>query len=442
MSDGGQAGGGWRESGCWGACLLAAYVLFAALPLGLAFVLSPATGEPFLEELGRGAGMLGFALLALQVALGSRLKLVDGPFGLDVVLKFHKGMALVALGLLLVHPAAMALAEGNLDLFGFGTPWTVNLGKLALLLLVLTVLLALLARKFGLQYQRWHLMHKAAILIILVGFAHGLLLGPDLRPAGMRLYWWSLLAASVGLFTYRNLYVPLWGARRFRVRSVTQETQNTFTLALESLDGRPLPHRPGQFMFLKLGRPGRPSEEHPFTISSSPTGEPPTTATIKQSGDFTNTIGLTRPGDTARVQGPYGRFSFVHQEAPGFIFIAGGAGITPIMSMLRYLRDTGDTRPAVLIYGSRTEADIIFRTELERMRRNLRVVHVLSDAPAGCPALRGRVDRRVIQENAAELIQSAHVYLCGPPPMMESVLAALRELGVADRRIHYERFAI
>jgi predicted ferric reductase len=195
-------------------------------------------------------------------------------------------------------------------------------------------------------------------------------------------------------------------------------------------------------MFLALKRAGRKSEEHPFTISSSPTTEPPMTVTVKQSGDFTNTIGETKPGDVAFVEAPFGRFSYAYAEAKAFLFIAGGVGITPIVSMLRALRDTGDERPAVLIWGNKTESDIFFRDDLAAMAPRVRVVHVLSHPNDSWLGPKGYVIDDIIQEFAADILATAEVYLCGPPPMMKSVSTALRSLGVPKRRIHTERFSL
>lgn len=432
----------WQESPGWGVVLVLAYVLLAALPVVLAFALNPASGEPFLEEMGKGAALLGFALLALQAALSARLKAVDRPFGLDVVMQFHRAMAVFAGALLVLHPVLLALGERSFHLFAFDTPWQVVVGKAALAVLVLAILMALFFKKLGLQYQVWRFLHKGVIVVVILGFIHSMAIGPDLRPMGMRVYWWLLLGMTLGLFAYRNAFVPLWGRRRFRVASVQPETHNTYTLTLEPEDGRPLPHRPGQFMFITLHRPGRPSEEHPFTIRSSPTEELPIRLTIKESGDFTNTIGQTTPGDTAGVEAPYGRFSFVYHQPAAFLFIAGGIGITPIMSMLRSLVDSGDRRRVVLIWANRTERDIAFQDELARLLDHMKVVQVLSEGDPGWGGLRGHVTDEIIKDQAGDLLEIAHVYLCGPPPMMDNVIESLRNLGVDDRRIHYERFAI
>jgi predicted ferric reductase len=356
-------------------------------------------------------------------------------------MRFHKGMAILAVCLLVAHPLLLAVDHGW-GLFSFDVPWSINLGKVTLALLLLVVFFALFFKKLGIEYQVWRYAHKGAPVVIVLGFIHSYSIGPELRPVGMQIYWWILLGAVALVFLYRNAYVPLWGRRSFRVVSVDQETHDTYTVAMEPEDGESFSHRPGQFMFLRLYRPGRRGEEHPFTISSSPTTELPLTATIKESGDFTNTIGQTRKGYTAGVEAPYGRFSFLHHDPESLLFIAGGVGITPVLSMLRYLRDTGDERPICLIYGNKSEEDIIRREELESMPGNVQVHHVLSHPGDDWEGARGYVTRDAIENFAADFLPGADVYLCGPPPMMDMVVEALRGLNVEEERMHFERFAL
>jgi predicted ferric reductase len=195
-------------------------------------------------------------------------------------------------------------------------------------------------------------------------------------------------------------------------------------------------------MFLKLHRQEGPSEEHPFTISASP-ADGCLEATVKQSGDFTNTIGRTTRDDLARIEAPFGRFSYVHNRPDAMVCIVGGVGITPIMSMLRALRDGGDTRPVAVIWGNRTEQDILFHDELQAMPPSITVVHVLSKPDEDWHGPHGYVTREVIEHYAGDLLaQDAHIYLCGPPPMMKMVRTALAEMSVPRDRIHYERFSL
>ncbi|MDA3797925.1 MAG: ferredoxin reductase family protein [Kiritimatiellae bacterium] len=432
----------WYDSKMWGSLLLLVYTLLAMLPLALAYSLNPVSGQPLLQAIGKGAGLLGFSLLMLQFTLGARFHWIDQPYGLDQVMIFHKGMGIFAGALILLHPVLLALSHGSWSLF-VNTSWPINFGKAALLLLVLTIVLALFFKKIHMDYNTWRFIHKGVILVIILGFVHSFIVGDDIQNTGMRAYWIALFTIGILIFLFRNVYVPLFGRQRVQVSSVSRESHDTWTLAFESKNGNALPqHRPGQFWFLKLIRPGRSSEQHPFTISSSPIGEPPMTCTIKESGNFTETIGKTQIGDQARIEGPFGRFSLVNYPAKSFLFIAGGVGITPIISMLRYLHDTGDTRPAVLIYGNKKEEDILFRDELSDMPEHLKVVHVLSEPDSNWQGPKGHIATDLIRQETENLLEKADVFLCGPPVMMDKMIETLKELGVAGRHIHYERFSI
>ncbi|MDA3923079.1 MAG: hypothetical protein PF904_00075, partial [Kiritimatiellae bacterium] len=127
----------WRDSKVWAILLLLAYALLAVLPLALAYWLNPVSGQPLLQEIGKGAGLLGFSLLVLQFVLSARIQWIDQPFGLDAVMCFHKGMGIFAGALILMHPLLLALGDRSWSLFGLNTSWPITVGKAGLLLLVL-----------------------------------------------------------------------------------------------------------------------------------------------------------------------------------------------------------------------------------------------------------------------------------------------------------------
>ncbi len=432
------------ERPLWGYLLLCLYLLLILLLPLLAHLTRPVWPGLFLGA-ARTLGLVGFSILAIQVALGSRLKFIDRPWGLDRVMRFHKWAAIGAFVLLLLHPLTLLVTYAHPMDLGLATGFAMLRahygGIIALAFLIAVGLSALLQKKIGLEYQLWRYAHKGALIVVVVGFSHGLRAG-EAMPAPMQVYFWTLLIAALFLFLYSNIYMKLWGRSRWQVGSITPETHDTCTLALQPQKGEPPHYRPGQFVLLRLNRPGRPSEEHPFTISASPTGASPLTVTIKESGDFTDTISQTRPGDGARIEGPFGRFSFQFDSPASFVFIAGGVGITPVLSMLRCLRDTGDARRAVLIYGNRTEADIIARGELEAMPGNVEVFHTLNSPPEDWEGFKGHVSADIIEECAGDLLTEADIYLCGPPPMMHSVTEQLKSLGAPRSRIHSERFAL
>jgi predicted ferric reductase len=126
------------------------------------------------------------------------------------------------------------------------------------------------------------------------------------------------------------------------------------------------------------------------------------------------------------------------------VFIAGGIGITPMISMLRTLADRGDRRPLRLIYASNTWEGVTFRDEIEALQKrlNLRVVHVLRDPPQGWQGEQGFVSRELLARHLPpERKRNAYeVFVCGPKQMMDSVEQALVELGVHVGDFHSERF--
>lgn len=439
----GQRNLSWKHSRAWAVCLFIGYVVVVVSIVALALPGSGAS-RGFVLNLALGCGLVGFAILTLQIVLASRFKWLDSPFGLDAVMQFHPRVALLAGVLLVAHPILLMVAHGNLALLSFQTSWRVDLGKAALLLLVLGILSALYFSKLGVDYNVWRFLHKGMVFVVILGFVHGLWIGADIQRTPVRIYWWLLFVMAAGIFAYRNLVVPLWIRRRFTITDVQQESHDTYTLTFEPQDGKPTPRQPGQFMFVKFIRPGRPSELHPFTISASPLKTRILQATIKQSGNFTDTIDQTRAGDGARIEAPFGRFSLVHQRCGGLVFIAGGVGITPIVSMLRYLKEIDDLRPVLLLYGNKTEHDILFRQELDALPDHVETVHILSEPADDWQGPRGFITRDILETYAASRLSDSqtHVFLCGPAAMMSNVMRDLKAMGVPDSRVHYEQFTL
>jgi predicted ferric reductase len=426
----------------WVVLFIAIYIALALLPLVLAYAVNPPSDDPLVFDMGLAAALVGFSLLAMQVAMGARLRLLDRIYGLDVVMLFHRGMGIFAILLLLAHPILMAAGSHSTRLFGVHTSWQVDLGKAALLLLILSVALALTFSRLGMDYNLWRIFHKMMILVFMLAFIHAIVIGPDLENRTMAVYWCALFAIALLLFFWQNAAVPAWGRRQFIIRSVKPETHNTVTLELAPCKGRLFSYRPGQFVFLTFAGPVLPDEEHPFTISSWPARETGITVTIRQSGNFTNRIAAVKSGDYAWIEGPFGRFSCAFHPTAEFVFIAGGVGITPVHSMIAWLQDRGDKRPVTLIYGNRTEADIIFRDELASLPFNVKVHHVLSRPDPAWTGLKGHITAETISACASDHLAAGHFFVCGPPAMMDSTVAALRSLGVACNRIHMERFTI
>jgi predicted ferric reductase len=433
-----------------GTLLIALYIAVATLPLWLATWLDDGS-EGVLYDVGRNLGLTGFMILILQFVLAARIKWIERAFGLDILIRYHQHIAIAAVCFLLLHPILLALGGSGWELLlGLDLPWSIWVGKAALILLGLNVLLSLKQSRLGLSFEKWRLGHDIlgpALLVLVV--LHSWFAGSDLGLASMRVLWIGAFFLAGGIFLHHRFLRPyLLRRHAYQVRDVRQETDDVWTVELTPpKGGRIEDFLPGQFHFLTFFRdPSLPVEEHHWTISSSPARKDSVSSTIKEAGDFTATIGRTKPGDTAAVHGPFGRFShLLHPEERDLVFLAGGIGITPLMGMLRHMRDTGDTRTVTLFYANRREEDILFRKELEDMATGdhprLSLINVLSRPGSDWMGESGRLNEERIKKYCGPNLREKSYYVCGPLKMARDLIETLKRLGIPDNRIRREIFS-
>lgn len=406
-------------------------------------LLSGADLGGILYDGGRLLSLAGFVLIFIQYVLSARLKWLEKGIGQDKFFIIHRLSGIVGLVLILVHPAFLFSA----DLL-WGIPFSIYplklVGVMALLCLVVTAGGALAYQALKCKYETWKALHWASYAILPLGFVHSFFLGSTLQSQPVvRVFWIVLAILYVAIIGCR-----VWTAIRvrrspYRIGQVRRETHDTWSLTFE---GPRIDYQPGQFMRVQLIRKNKVEPSHPFTIASSPT-QKHLSITVKAVGDFTRTIKDTRPGDRAYVDAPYGAFSFLglpdrNHDADNLVFIAGGIGVTPFMSMLRYLRDKGLKRNVTLIWGNKNERDMIFKKELEALvkQTSLKVVHVMS-MQEDWAGEKGYVDEPRLKR-LLDGVDNPQVFVCGPPVMMRLVMRALRGVGIPRGHIHSERFSL
>ncbi|WP_171474398.1 ferric reductase-like transmembrane domain-containing protein [Frigoriglobus tundricola] len=310
---------------------------------------------------------------------------------------------------------------------------------------------------------RWKSLHRLAYVAAAAGALHFyLLVKADVtRPAAFAaalgvLLGYRLVAHYLRLRADARKYRtagpaapsrPTFWAGKLRVARVFVETPEvrTFRLASGTGPGLPFDFAPGQYLNLSLVIDGV-RVRRSYTIASSPTRVGYCEITVKREDKGLSSRHLhdaVRAGDWIDVQAPAGRFTFTGAEAGSVVLIAGGVGITPLMSKVRYLTDLSWPGEIYLIFSAKTEDEIIFRSELDALRvrhPNLHVTVTLTrSARPDWAGERGRVTPDLLTRVVPE-IASRRVHVCGPTEMTDSTREMLLGLGVPAGSVHVESF--
>ena len=228
-----------------------------------------------------------------------------------------------------------------------------------------------------------------------------------------------------------------------RIRSIRQETPTVKSYTLD-LEGQKFSFRPGQWVDCYVDAEGERGVAG-YTLTSSPTTEGTIELTVKRSEEREVTRFMheeAETGDVIYVDGGQGDFYYLREMGDSLTLIAGGIGITPLMSMLRYVDEgTSDVR-AKLFYSVKAPSEIIFRGQLgEVAERNEWIDCVFTVTQPGKEPWEGhtgRIDSGLLMEEGADL--GGIFFICGPKPMGQDMKELLQGFGVAEERIRYEQW--
>src|SRR5437762_1765949 len=188
----------WLAERPWAIFLATLYPLLIVAPLAIFVALNPQSDHAVTAEMGIDCAVVGFTIVATQFVMGARLAWIEAPFGLDVLMAFHRAMGLIAAVLLCAHPVLVASAEGWQLLTRLHAHWYIWAGRVAVTLLLVHVTVALLRQALHLSYERWRRIHNVfAIAILSLGFAHSLAVGDDLHGGGLAT-WIAIMSIAVG----------------------------------------------------------------------------------------------------------------------------------------------------------------------------------------------------------------------------------------------------
>jgi predicted ferric reductase len=438
----------------------------AAIP-GLLYLLSepgPRFDDGFstLNSLAVVLGLCGLSAFALNLVLGGRFSVVDAYFGgLDRMYGVHRKNGEIAYLLLLVHAVLMVWSRAILstdaavDLVTGGAGWAVTFGVVALTAMTVSILLSVYVH---LNHEVFVYVQRSFGVIFFFGALHVFMVpGASIRSGLLTGYLAALALAGVASYAYRSLFDDVLVRRRdYKVVKANRLDEAVTEIEMAPV-GQPVQHQPGQFVFVNFEsaelrellspfsyetrgrsafftlRPGEISQQfHPFSITS-PAGDENLSIVVKAVGDYTSAMRSLAQGATARVEGPYGGFTLGSASSTSLIWLAGGIGVTPFLSMARSLSD--DEYEVDLYYATKTRRQAHFEREFEEISdrvRGFRVFQVVEES-----------DGRITAERIAQRSQGLagkDVFICGPPGMIDSLRTQLVAQGVPTHKIHYEIF--
>ena len=217
-----------------------------------------------------------------------------------------------------------------------------------------------------------------------------------------------------------------------KIRSIEKATHDVLRITLDK--PAHFHFNPGQATEVSINKPGWEDEKHPFTFTSTPADGHLefTIKTYPPHKGITNELLSLKAGDELIVREPWGTSGYKGEG----LFIAGGAGVTPFISIFRHLWSQNKIGSSKLIFANKTKADIINESEFKKMLGK-NFINILSEEKSGEYAY-GFITKDFLKEILPGV--KGHFYLCGPPAMMEAVEKQLISLGITDEQIVKERF--
>jgi len=425
---------------------LALYLFLIFAPLLIIFVGPRPAGREWWRDFSVALGFVGLSMMGLQFVPTARLPFLCCAFPMDTIYFFHHAISLASLGFVLAHPLILVWGNANfLQLFNpLTAPTRALFGLVALLAAFVLVTTSILRKELRVVYEPWRAMHMLlSVAAVGMSLLHIFRVNYYTAMPLQRLLWITLPVLWLGLIAYARGIKPMLILRKpYELQEVRQERCDSWTLGLAPVGHPGMEFHPGQFAWLAVQRSPFDLRQHPFSFASSAERKGWLEFTIRELGDFTSTVKDVPPGARLYVDGPFGTFSPDFQEAPGYVLLGGGVGVTPLMSMLRTFADRGDMRPLILFFGSYSWDTILYREEIAELEKtlNLKVVHVLEHPPEGWEGEAGYITAQVLDRHLPENRADYQYLMSGPLPMIEAVEKALKGADVPLSRLQSERY--
>jgi predicted ferric reductase len=345
----------------------------------------------------------------------------------------------------LLHPILLFLDGVPLRLLNIlQGSWRTRAGVIAVLAVIILIITSVWRKPVKLRYDIWRYVHNLMTYIAVgLGLYHIFLVNHFLSLVHQKVIWLTLTGIWVLIILIVKIIKPLIiSLKPYEVTSIKQERGSCWSLDFKPVGHEGFKFSAGQFAWISRKSPFL-YYENPFSFSTdSDVNDGSFGFTIKELGDFTNTIKGFKPGDKVYIDGPYGTFSMDNFKCKEVVFIAGGIGSAPVMSMLRTMSSRGDKTPLIFFYGSPSWDEIIYREELEELslKLDLKLIHVLEKPYEGWRGETGYISLNLLKEYLPGDYQEWIYFMCGPLPMLNAMEKYLAELQVPHKNIHSEKY--
>ena len=394
-----------------------------------------------LTSFGQISALAGMAMFSLNLILSARLKFLEKYFnGLNIIYIKHHSLGGIAFILLLFHPLFLGVRYIPLSLrsaalfFLPDNQLNTDFGKAALAAMMLLLVITFFIRW---RYHIWKFSHKFLGFAFFLASLHVFFISSDVSAnIALRAYMIGLALFGIAAFSYRTLFENFLVEKfRYAVERVTELNSKVVEVEMSPIN-KAMQFEAGQFLFVSFRSDSISPETHPFSITSAK-GEKKLRVVIKSSGDYTSTIKNLKTGSLAIIEGPFGRFDYKNSNHEKQVWIAGGIGITPFLSMARSLKNETKSYAADLYYCTNNKAEAVFLEELMEIasiRSNIKVIPFYSEE-------RGRIESKIIEKLSGPLSEK-DIFLCGPPPMMKSLRKQFVDEGIQNENVHSEEFQL
>ncbi|HED05696.1 MAG TPA: hypothetical protein ENI61_03320 [Ignavibacteria bacterium] len=420
-------------------------ILLSVIPFIL-WIFAPKADVPFanfqnsLISFGEIFGLVGLVMFSITLILASRLKFLEPLFGgLNRIYEKHNILGQISFILLLFHPLlllpryASNIKETSSFLF-FSGLWARNFGIIALWMMIILIILTLYLRP---KYNLWKNIHKFFGVALFFGALHVYFIpGYVMNNPILKIYILIFAVAGIVAFLYRSVFarfvIKTYGYIVEDIKKMSDDIMEiTLRPASKSVD-----FNAGQFIFISFEQEGFSSESHPFSISSSPS-ERYLKITVKKLGDYTADLySRLRIGTFARVEGPFGMFSYARSKNSNQIWIAGGIGITPFISFIKDLTIKKIDYSVQLFYCVEDEHEAVYLDLLNSL--SLKSNNKLKIIPFYFQE-KGYINVNYLKNNIDNLSRK-EIFICAPPRMIQELKTDFMESSISKSLIHSEEF--